>query len=73
MDEIVPGDEGDGELSLHEMLAAPAENVAQLVARTVDWEALLEDGRPMGCAGTWRRVCTASEMSYRVGVCCAPG
>ena len=43
MDEIVPGDEDDGEVSLHEMLAAPAECVARQAARELDWADLVED------------------------------
>ena len=42
MDEAVPGEHGD-ELTLHEMLAAPAEDVAQIAARELDWHDLMED------------------------------
>ena len=43
MDEVVPGDEGDGELSLHELLAAPAEDPAHQAARELDWSELMGD------------------------------
>ena len=42
MDEMIVGDEGDGELSLHEMLAGPTEDPAQQAARELDWSELMD-------------------------------
>jgi DNA-directed RNA polymerase sigma subunit (sigma70/sigma32) len=42
MDEAVETEDGDA-LSLHELLAAPAEDPAQQAARELDWSELMED------------------------------
>ena len=42
MDETLPCGEDDGELNLHDMLAAPGEDPAVQAGRHIDWEELLE-------------------------------
>ena len=42
MDEDVPGEQGD-DLTMHDLLAAPAEDPSQQAAREIDWAELLED------------------------------
>jgi hypothetical protein len=42
MDDAVETEHGD-ELTLHDLLASPAEDVAQCAARELDWDELMED------------------------------